>query len=51
VRHIVSNELPRLGDASSAVIGRIVLWRIRVSAGSGRRAAQEVEAVTLCSPQ
>jgi putative DNA primase/helicase len=23
--HIVSNELPRLGDASSAVIGRIVL--------------------------
>ena len=25
--------------------------RIRVSAGSGRRAAQEVAAVTLCSPQ
>ena len=25
--------------------------RIRVSAGSGRRAAQEFEAVTLCSPQ
>ena len=34
--------------------GRFVranFWRIRISAGSGCRAAQEVEAVTLCSPQ
>jgi len=34
--------------------GRFVranFWRTRVSAGSGRRAAQEVEAITLCSPQ
>ena len=30
--HVISNELPRLGDASTAIVGRVVLCRAALKA-------------------
>ncbi|MEA2904217.1 MAG: hypothetical protein QOI12_1604 [Alphaproteobacteria bacterium] len=49
LRAVVSS--PYIISAQRPTVCSREFLRIRVSAGSGRRAAQEIQAVTLCSPQ
>jgi putative DNA primase/helicase len=52
--HVISNELPKLGDASTAVVGRIVLlpltrsWLGRESAAPSRSAWLILAQLTFC---